>query len=1457
MLPHARRIVVTAALLTFTVARAALAQTGPIAAYGFNEGSGTTTADASGNGNTGTISGATWNSAGRFGSALSFNGTTNWVTIPDAASLDLTTGMTIEAWVRPASSSGYRAVLMKERTAGVSYAFGTDGSGNAIGFLHPAGGSDIGITGTSIPLNTWTHLAATYDGATFRVYVNGVQAVSRALTGSIETSSAPLRIGGNAPFGQYFSGLIDEVRVYNRALTATAIQADMTAAIGPSTPPSPDFTVAVSPASRSIVQGASTTYTVTVGALNGFTGTVALSAAGLPSGATASFSPGSVTGSGTSTATITTAAGTPTGSSTITFTGTSGTLTRSATATLTITAAPVADFTIARSPTSRSVARGSSTTFTLTISALNGFTGTVALSATGLPSGASASFSPGSVAGSGTSTVTITTLASTPLATSTITFTGTSGSLTRSTTATLTVNTGQVGDFTITRSPSSRTITQGGSTTYTVTIAAVNGFTGSVLLSASGLPAGASASFSPASVSTSGTSTVTITTLASTPTGTPTLTFTGTSGSLTRSTTATLTVNAAPVPDFTIAVSPSSRTITQGSSAAYTVTVGAVNGFTGSVTLSVDGLLSDASASFSPPAITTSGTSTLTVTTTQATALGSTNLTFGGSSGSLSHSATAALTVNAPPPPDFTLALAPSSAVVAQGNSASYTVTIGPLNGFTGQVDLSASALPDGASASFSPESVTTSGTSTLTLTTSPTTPAGATTFAVTGSNGGLTHNATASVSVASSAASLISIDFVGTGAAMGAAESAGVVAAANWNSATGTSRSTPLALVNSTGAATTATVRWTASTSRTLPVTDQAGNRRMMRGLIDASSFGTASVTVAGLPLAAYDVYVYADGDNGSDSRTTSYAISGTGFSTSTVVLTDASGTNFNATFTRAQSSAGNYVRFSITGTGFTITATPGSSSSSTRRAPVNGMQIVPIAPPAPTFSLAVSPASATIDPGSSAVFNVSVTPANGFNGDVTLSAAGVPASASADFTPAVITAQGTATLTITTTSGTPAGQQPLTVTGTSGALQRTANASLTVTTFSITGTITPAIDGAGTTVVLGGAAAATATANASGLYTFSGLPHGDYTVTPQRAGYTFTPLAQNVSVVNADVSGVNFTAQPPTFAISGTLVPVAGGAGASLSLNGRVARTTVADESGGFVFTGVPNGTYQITVSNTGYAFTPSALLVTVADEDLTGIAFSAEPVSDPMPVGPTGPWTLTFRDEFDGSLLDRTKWATAYGNGMRTNNDELEWYVDDDATHVVSDGTLRLTAFAQSSEPGFPYTSGMISSHDAFNQMYGYFEARVKLPSGRGLWPALWTLPIPATWPPEIDIMENLGHDCTTVYTSNHWSAAWPDGVGEPRGGNTTTPYVGANFCAGFHTFGVEWTSTYLDFYIDGVRRLRITDHVPRPNAVFSGMYLLANLAVGGSWPGAPNSETVFPAVFEVDYIRAWRR
>jgi len=174
--------------------------------------------------------------------------------------------------------------------------------------------------------------------------------------------------------------------------------------------PSPDFSISASPGSRSVVQGSNTTYTVTIGALNSYTGTVNLSASGLPSGASASFSPGSVNTSGNSTMTVTTLASTPTGSYPITITGTdsvTSSLTHSTQVTLNVTAPP--DFTISASPGSRTVTQGNGTTYTATITALNGFTGSTVLTATGLPTGANASFSPTSVTGSGSSTMTVTT----------------------------------------------------------------------------------------------------------------------------------------------------------------------------------------------------------------------------------------------------------------------------------------------------------------------------------------------------------------------------------------------------------------------------------------------------------------------------------------------------------------------------------------------------------------------------------------------------------------------------------------------------------------------------------------------------------------------------------------------------------------------------------------------------------------------------------------------------------------------------------------------------------------------------------------------------------------------------------------------------------------------------------------------------------------------------------------
>jgi hypothetical protein len=206
------------------VATAPTTIAGLVAAYSFNEGSGATAADVSGNGNTGTIVGATWTSEGQYDAALSFDGAGDMVVVNSSSSLNLSAGMTLEAWVYPtASAARWRDVVYKDKDV---YYLEASSYQNA-----PAGGGSFATGPTygasALPINTWTHLAVTYDRTTVRLYVNGVQVASRAQSGAIGTSSNPLFIGGDSTYGQYFQGLIDEVRIYNRALSATEIAQDM------------------------------------------------------------------------------------------------------------------------------------------------------------------------------------------------------------------------------------------------------------------------------------------------------------------------------------------------------------------------------------------------------------------------------------------------------------------------------------------------------------------------------------------------------------------------------------------------------------------------------------------------------------------------------------------------------------------------------------------------------------------------------------------------------------------------------------------------------------------------------------------------------------------------------------------------------------------------------------------------------------------------------------------------------------------------------------------------------------------------------------------------------------------------------------------------------------------------------------------------------------------------------
>jgi beta-glucanase (GH16 family) len=248
--------------------------------------------------------------------------------------------------------------------------------------------------------------------------------------------------------------------------------------------------------------------------------------------------------------------------------------------------------------------------------------------------------------------------------------------------------------------------------------------------------------------------------------------------------------------------------------------------------------------------------------------------------------------------------------------------------------------------------------------------------------------------------------------------------------------------------------------------------------------------------------------------------------------------------------------------------------------------------------------------------------------------------------------------------------------------------------------------------------------------------------------------------------------------------------------------------------------------------------------------------------LPAGQTGDWSLIFSDDFNGAALNTQKWHTCYWWDRRgctiITNDELEWYQPDNVS--LKNGALRLRAQQQQIDASngntYDYTSGMISSGRAtsntsrpakFTFVYGYAEIRAKVPKGKGLWPAFWLLPADHDSRPEIDVMEIIGDEPHVVHLRFHYRAAGDEGdVGES--------WSGPDFSADWHTFAINWQPEALVWYVDGVERWRYDDKAHIPSVP---MYLLANLAVGGDWPGPPDAATQFPSDYLIDYVRVWKK
>ncbi|WP_255449782.1 glycoside hydrolase family 16 protein [Seonamhaeicola sediminis] len=241
------------------------------------------------------------------------------------------------------------------------------------------------------------------------------------------------------------------------------------------------------------------------------------------------------------------------------------------------------------------------------------------------------------------------------------------------------------------------------------------------------------------------------------------------------------------------------------------------------------------------------------------------------------------------------------------------------------------------------------------------------------------------------------------------------------------------------------------------------------------------------------------------------------------------------------------------------------------------------------------------------------------------------------------------------------------------------------------------------------------------------------------------------------------------------------------------------------------------------------------------------------------------LVMADEFDTDGAPNSAiWNYDIGDGTANGlpagwgNGELQYYTDRSDNVTVQNGVLIITA-KEESFGNSDYTSARLLTKGKFEQTYGRFEARIRLPNGKGLWPAFWLLGDDSNgteiWPQigEIDIMEYVGDEPSTVFGTVH-------GPGYAGGESVSKSYKLDNdrFDNRFHIFGIEWGPDYINWYVDDVLYNQLTPEDVPGEWVFNRgpFYIILNVAVGGALPGNPNEETVFPQTMLVDYIRVYK-
>jgi beta-glucanase (GH16 family) len=244
----------------------------------------------------------------------------------------------------------------------------------------------------------------------------------------------------------------------------------------------------------------------------------------------------------------------------------------------------------------------------------------------------------------------------------------------------------------------------------------------------------------------------------------------------------------------------------------------------------------------------------------------------------------------------------------------------------------------------------------------------------------------------------------------------------------------------------------------------------------------------------------------------------------------------------------------------------------------------------------------------------------------------------------------------------------------------------------------------------------------------------------------------------------------------------------------------------------------------------------------------------------------WHLVWEDNFNGSRLDTSKWNVLLREHSKHN--ELQYYVPDEV--YTEDGNLRIRSRVRK-YGDMDYTSGRLDTRGKFTPVYGRFEIRARLPAGKGIWPAYWLYPqnrnwqmeyimseavangresfIPEErpWYSEIDIMEFLGHEPNILYGTLHYYSF--DGQKKTSSG---TWRGDVDYSKDYHIYVLEWEPDSMRWFIDDQLIHHTASGIPH-----TPHYLIINTAIGGAWPGNPDSTTVFPQFHDVDYVRVYQK